>query len=113
MVNAMLDDLDPDLATAFERARQPLRSDRFMADMLRTIERTQRIRMWRRVIVIAAAVAAVFLEMRPILEGLAAALRFVGDASSAYTELLITPWGWAVSMLVGGWILFRTRPSRG
>lgn len=109
----MFDDLDPDLVTAFERARRPLGHDRFMADLIQKIERTQRNRMWRRVIVIAAVVAAVSLNRGPILEGMAAALRLVGDSSPGFADLLITPWGWAVSMLVGGWVLFRTRPSRG
>jgi hypothetical protein len=26
--------------------------------------------------------------------------------------LLITPWGWALSMLIGAWVLLRTRPAR-
>jgi len=32
----------------------------------------------------------------------------------AYADMLITPWGWAVSMLVGTrvMVILRTRPSR-
>lgn len=27
-------------------------------------------------------------------------------------DLLITPWGWALSMLIGAGVLLRTRPAR-
>ncbi len=113
MVNIMLDEWDPDIAAAFGRAHQPLGRDRFMVDMLRRIERTQRIRLWRRSAAIAAVLAAVAFNLRPIITGTAGALRIVGDFSPAYAQMLITPGGWAVSMLVGAWVLFRTRPSRG
>lgn len=109
----MLDELDPDLAAAFERARQPLGHEGFMVQTLQRIERTQRIRLWRRGTAIAAVLAVMAFNMRPIITGAAAALRIVGDYSPVYAHMLVTPGGWAVSMLVGGWVLLRTRPSRG
>lgn len=32
------------------------------------------------------------------------------DVSPGGADLLITPWGWALSMLIGAWVLLRTRP---
>jgi hypothetical protein len=27
-------------------------------------------------------------------------------------DMVVSPWGWAVSMLFGAWVILRTRPSR-
>jgi len=50
--------------------------------------------------------------MRLTLAVTGAAVRFVGDFSPADMQMLISPAGWAVSMLVGGGVLFLMRPSR-
>jgi hypothetical protein len=68
--------------------------------------------MWRQILAIVAVAVVVLLNLRPVLEKTAAAVRLVGDFSPAYADMLITPWGWAVSMLVGIWVVLRTRPSR-
>jgi len=108
----MLDEWDPELTKAFAQAREPLAGDRFMANLLLTIERTRRIRMWLQIFAVVAVVITVSLNMPLVLEKMASAVRFAGDFSPTYAELLITPWGWAASMLIGVWVLFRTRPSR-
>jgi hypothetical protein len=112
MVTAMFDELDPELARAFAQAREPLADAPFIANLLLRIERARRIRLWGQILAIAAAVVIVSLNLRRVLEGTAAAVRFAGDLSPANMELLITPWGWAVSTLIGVWIVLRTRPSR-
>jgi hypothetical protein len=83
-----------------------------MANLAAKIERARRARQWRQIFAIAAIAVIASLNMRLVLEMTAAAVRFVGDFSPAYSELLITPWGWAVSMLAGIWVVLRTRPSR-
>jgi hypothetical protein len=112
MVTAMINDLDPDLARLFAQAREPLADDSFTANLLLKIERARRARLWCQILAIAAAVVVVSLNMRLVLEKTAAAMRLIGDFSPAYAEMLITPWGWAVSMIVGIWVVLRTRPSR-
>jgi hypothetical protein len=112
MVTAMFNELDPDLTRLFAQAREPLAEEQFMANLLLKIERARRARMWRRILAVAAVAVIVSLNMRLVLETTAAAVRLIGDFSRAYTEMLITPWGWAVSMLVGIWVILRTRPSR-
>jgi hypothetical protein len=108
----MLNEWDPELTKAFAQAREPLAGDQFMAKLLLKIERKRRIRMWLQIFAIVAVVITVSLNMPLVLEKMASAVRFAGDFSPTYTELLITPWGWAASMLIGVWVLFRTRPSR-
>jgi hypothetical protein len=112
MVTAMFGELDPDLAQAFVQARAPLAADEFTANLLRKIERARRTRLWRQILAILAVVVFLSLNMRLVLEKTASVVRFVGDFSPTYSELLVTPWGWAVSMLIGIWVVLRTRPSR-
>ena len=107
MVAVMINDLDPDLTRLFAQAREPLVDDLFMANLLLKIERARRARMWRQILAIVVS-----LNIRLVLEKTAAAVRLVGDLSPAYADMLITPWGWAVSMVVGIWVVLRTRPSR-
>ncbi len=112
MVAVMINDLDPDLTRLFAQAREPLVDDLFMANLLLKIERARRARMWRQILAIVAVAIVVSLNIRLVLEKTAAAVRLVGDLSPAYADMLITPWGWAVSMVVGIWVVLRTRPSR-
>lgn len=111
-MNAMNDELDRDLARLFAQAREPLADGPFMASLLLKIERARRARMRRQMLAIAAAAIIVAFNMRRVLEATAGAVRFVGDHSPTYTDMLITPWGWAVSMLVRVWVVLRFRPSR-
>jgi exosortase/archaeosortase len=108
----MNDELDPDLTRLFAQAREPLADGPFMANLLLKIERARRARMRRQIFAIAAVAVIVAFNMRRVLEAVAGAVRFVGDHSPAYTQMLITPWGWAASMLVGVWVVLRFRPSR-
>jgi hypothetical protein len=108
----MNNELDPSLARLFAQARAPLDDGPFMANLVLKIERARRARLRRQILAVVAVVVIVSLNMGQVLEKTAAAVRFVGNYSPNYTEMLITPWGWAVSMLVGVWVVLRTRPSR-
>jgi hypothetical protein len=112
MVANMIDELDPDLARLFAQPREPFAEDVFMAKLLATIERARRTRLRLQICAIAAVVVIVLINWRPAVDAAAAVVRFVGDWSPTYTEALVTPLGWAVSMLVGLWVVLRARPSR-
>jgi hypothetical protein len=112
MVTAMLNEQDPELTRVFAQAREPLADEQFTAKLLQKIDQARHVRMWRQILTIVAVLGLLSLNMPLALETTAAAVRFVGDFSPAYTDVLITPWGWAASMLVGVWVVFRTRPSR-
>jgi len=112
MVTAMLNEWDPELTRAFAQAREPLADAAFTAALLLKIERARRLRLWRQILTIGAVLGLVALNMRPILETTAGAVRYVGEVSPVSADFLTTPWGWAASMLIGAWILLRTRPSR-
>jgi len=108
----MVDELDPELTRAFAQAREPLTDAPFVANLLLRIERARRIRLWGQILAVAAVVLVVSLNLRLVLEGTAAAVRLAGDLSPTNMQWLVTPGGWAVSMLIGVWIVLRTRPSR-
>jgi predicted protein tyrosine phosphatase len=112
MVIAMFDELDSELAGVFAKAREPFGDDAFVAQLLLKIERAQRARLWRRMAAIVAAMIILVLVTPLMLEKTATLVRIVGDNSPSFTELLITPGGWAASMLVGAWVVFRSRLSR-
>jgi len=84
----------------------------FTTTLLVTIARARRRRLWGQMLMLAAVVLVAALDLRPILETAAAAVRMAGEVSPAWTELLSTPWGWVASMLAGIWLLLRLRPSR-
>jgi hypothetical protein len=108
----MSDELDPHILKTFAHAGEPPGGDEFMASVLQRIERTRRARRWIWGVAAAALAVVAALNMRLMLEVTAAAVRFAGDFSPADMQMLISPAGWAVSMLVGGAVLFLMRPSR-
>jgi hypothetical protein len=112
MVGTMLDDNDPELLRVFAQAREPLTDAGFMAAVLMKIDRARRTRLRRQALVIAAVVALGVLNWRLLWTLTAAAVSFVGDFSPSYTAWLVTPGGWAVSMLIGVVVVLRSRPSR-
>jgi hypothetical protein len=111
-VTLMVDELDPDLAKIFAQTREPLSGEEFMATVLVNIERARRARMRRWVFAAVVLGIVVVLNMRPVLDTAVAAVRFVGDFSPDAMDLMISPAGWAASMLVGAWVLFRLWPLR-
>ena len=108
----MLDELDPTLSRLFAESRRPLADDGFTAQLMVRLGRARRARLAGQILMIAAVVIVAALNLRPLLETAAAAVRMIGELSPASTELLITPWGWAASMLAGIWLLLRLWPSR-
>jgi hypothetical protein len=108
----MSNDWDPELARVFARAREPLGEEVFMATLLQKIERARRRRLWRQILTAAAVVLIIVVNLRLVLDETASAVRLAADAVPAYTEWVISPWGWAGSMLIGAWVVLRTRPSR-
>jgi hypothetical protein len=112
MVTAMSNDWDPELTRVFAIAREPLDDGPFTARLLQKIDGERRRRLWRQILAAAAVVLFVALNLRSVLDETAAAIRLAADAAPAYTEWVISPWSWAGSMLIGAWVVLRTRRSR-
>ena len=108
----MSNDWDPELSRVFGRAREPLGDDLFTATLLQKIDRMRRRRLWRQILVTAAVVLIVAVNLRTVLDETAGAMRMVAEAAPAYAQWMISPWGWTGSMLIGAWVVLRTRRSR-
>jgi hypothetical protein len=104
----MADELDAELTRLFAHAREPLTDGEFVARVVAKIERARRARLWRQLLAIAAVVIVASLNLSIVLEKTALLVHAVGEFSSAYAELFITPAGWAMSMLIGALALLRT-----
>jgi hypothetical protein len=112
MVTPMHDEFDPDLARVFALAREPLPDDDFSANLLRKIERARRARLWRQILLTAAVVIVISLNMHLVLEQSTAAVLAIGELTSLPTDFLTTPWGGIASLFFGAGLLFHLRPSR-
>lgn len=108
----MANDVDFELHKVFAQTREALADDGFSASLLLKIDRARRLRRWRRTLVILCIAIAALMNVHLVLQQAIQAVRWVGDLTPACTEVLLTPWGWAASMLLGACVVLRTRPSR-
>jgi hypothetical protein len=108
----MSDDLDPKLLALFAESREPLHDTVFMSAFLLKLERAHRLRLMSRIGMIVAAVFAAAWIMPSVLHATAAVARVVGEGSTVHAPLLLSPWGWLVSTLIGLAVIFRTGAMR-
>ena len=115
----MQDEIDPRLLTLFAQANEALPSEAFMKSFLAKIERAQRLRTLQRagliavVLLIGAWFAPSVLERTAaVLHAAGAAMSAAGGAPGSYEALVISPWGWAASTLIGLVVLVRVGALR-
>jgi hypothetical protein len=112
MVIAMANDADFELLRVFTQTREAPVDGGFSASVLRKIDRARRAWRWRRILVMLCIAIAASLNAHLLLQQAMQSVRWVGDLTTACTEFLLTPWGWAASMLLGACVVLRSRPSR-
>lgn len=112
MVTHMHDDPDQRLLGLFAHARETLPHEDFMRRIHQRLGHARRLRTLRGSVVISI-LAVIGMWMAPaVLEKTAAVVHALGAQSSAYGGFIISPWGWAVSMLIGLAVLVRTGALR-
>jgi len=104
----MSDELDPKLLAIFADAHEPPASAEFIEAFLARVERARRMRTMGRIAIAIVAVFAGAWIMPSVLDQTALAVRAICEHTAPYAPLLISPWGWAVSMLIGLAVVFRT-----
>jgi hypothetical protein len=105
----MIDEPEPELARSFAKAREALDEDTFAAGVLTAMASARRRTLWLRRAAIGAAVIAI-ISVGPVIGPPAEALlRAAGDYSALGAGFLVTPWRWAMSMLIGVWVFTRAR----
>jgi ferric-dicitrate binding protein FerR (iron transport regulator) len=96
----------------FAEAQEALPSSEFMQAFLAKMEQARRRQNLRRIaLVVAACVLAAWI-MPSVLTSTAAVVKAVGEQSQSYGLLVNSPAGWAVSMLIAFFVLFRTGALR-
>jgi hypothetical protein len=108
MVTPMSEELDPKLLALFADTHEPHHSAEFAAAFLTRMERARRKRTTSRIAMTVIAIFAGAWVMPSVLDQSAVVVRAIGEHSMSYTPLLISPWGWAVSMLIGLAVIIRT-----
>jgi hypothetical protein len=110
MGKLMIDESEPELARSFAKAREALDDDTFAAGVLAAMASARRRMLWMRWAAIGAAVIAMICVGPVIGPPIGALLlREAGDYSALGAGFLVTPLGWAMSMLIGVWVLARAR----
>jgi hypothetical protein len=108
----MSDEIDNRLLALFAEAHESLPSAEFMQSFLARMHRARR-RLYTRHIALGLLLAVVAAWIMPwMLTTTAAVAHVVGEQSRAYSALIISPAGWAVSMLIGFLVLLRTGAVR-
>jgi hypothetical protein len=108
----MSNEIDDRLLALFAEAHETLPSAEFMQAFLARMERARRRQnIWRIVLVVALGVLAAWI-MPSVLATTAAVVNAVGAQSRSHGALIISPAGWAISMLIGFLVLLRTGALR-
>ena len=108
----MPDEIEDRLVALFAEAHESLPSAEFMRAFLARMERARRLQSMLRVaLVLVLAILAAWI-MPSVLATTAAVVNTVGEQSRSYGVLVISPAGWAVSMLIGFLVLLRTGALR-
>ena len=116
----MSDEIDNRLLSLFAEAHETLPSKEFMQAFLIRMERARRAQGMRRIaLALRLGILAAWI-MPSVLATTAAAVqaaehavvRAVGEQSQSYGALIISPAGWAVSMLIAFLVLLRTGALR-
>lgn len=108
----MSDELDPLLLQMFGAKRTALNDHEFIAALLARIERQQRAASRRQSLLAMALLSVLAWQLPGLLRATASAVQAMSAHSQAYAPLLISPMGWAASMLVGLVVMLRIMPRR-
>jgi hypothetical protein len=107
-VTRMSNESDDRLRALFAEAHETLPSAEFMQTILARMQRARRLQSSRRIALIVVLGVLAAWVMPSVLATTAAVVHAVGEQSRPYGALIISPAGWAVSMLVGFVVLLWT-----
>src|SRR5258708_23003185 len=112
MVTRMTDEMDEKLLTRFARAQERLPDAAFMQTLLTRMQQARRVRSMRRIAMAVVLMTLAAWIMPSVLASTAAVMRVVADQAPSIGALIISPLGWAVSMLIGLGVLLRVGALR-
>jgi len=111
-VTRMSNEIDDRLRALFAEAHKTLPSAEFMQSFMARMERARRLQSMRRIALgLGLGVLAAWI-MPSVLATTASVMHVAAEQSRSYGALIISPAGWAVSMLIGSLVLLRTGALR-
>jgi hypothetical protein len=111
-VTRMSDEMDERLLARFAQAHERLPDAEFMQSLLARMQRARRLRSVQRIAVAVVAASLAAWIMPSVLQSTAAVVRSVAERAPSYDALIVSPGGWAVSMLIGFIVLLRVGALR-
>jgi hypothetical protein len=106
------DEPDPKVLALFAKKHEPLPSAEFLETFFARMDRARRMRTLGRIAVTILAVFAAAWIMPSVLDHTALVVRAVSEQATSYAPLVVSPWGWAASMLIGLAVILRTGALR-
>jgi hypothetical protein len=111
-MNPEYEDFDLDLARMFDEARHPLAADTFLSAMLARVQRARRAQLLWRVGTLLTVVLLSGLIAPYAAQGSLAVAAWIGERLPVLGGALVSPVGWACSLLVA-WRIMRRALSFG
>ena len=112
MVTRMSDEMNEKLLARFVGAQERLPDAEFMQTVLARMQQARRLRGRHRIAMIVVVASLAAWIMPSVLQTTAAVMRSVAEHAPSYEALIMSPGGWAVSMLIGFGVLLRAGALR-
>jgi len=112
MVTRMSDEMNEKLLARFVGAQERLPDAEFMQTVLARMQQARRLRGRQRIAMIVVVASLAAWIMPSVLQTTAAVMRSVAEHAPSYEALIMSPGGWAVSMLIGFGVLLRAGALR-
>jgi len=111
-VTRMSNEIDEKLQARFAQAHELLPDVEFMQSLLARMQQARRLRSRQRFAMVVVVASFAAWIMPSVLQTTAAVVRSVAEHAPSYDALIISPGGWAVSMLIGFGVLLHTGALR-
>jgi hypothetical protein len=111
-VTRMSNEMDGRLLARFAQAHERLPDAEFMQSLLARMQQARRLRSRQRIAMVVVAASLAAWIMPSVLQTTAGVVRSVAEHTPSYDALIVSPGGWAVSMLIGFIVLLRVRVLR-
>ena len=111
-VTRMSNEIDEKLLALFAQAQEPLPDAEFMQSLLARMQQARQLRSRQRIAMVVVVASLAAWIMPSVLQTTATVVRSVAEHTPSYDALIISPGGWAVSMLIGLIVLLRVRVLR-
>jgi len=112
MVTRMSDEMNEKLLARFVGAQERLPDAEFMQTVLARMQQARRLRGRQRIAMVVVVASLAAWIMPSVLQTTAAVMRSVAEHAPSYEALIMSPGGWAVSMLIGFGVLLRAGALR-